>query len=252
MNSFILLAADKSIADALGEALKPQKVDVFGLTLSSSVISAFLATLLVTAICLVLRFVFLKEIKTVPKGMRLVLEKAVGFFDNVAKSAGSAAKFVSPVIFGAAVFIFFGTFIEMFGFRPVFSSLSAGIAVGIVGFSAIQSLGIKEKGVKARIKTQFDGGGNKPSQRILGIIVGFFKTLSDFILPFSMALRLFGSILSGMLIMEIIYFALEALWIPLAAFVPSVFSVMFTLLHAVIQAYVFALLVSMFTGEATE
>jgi F0F1-type ATP synthase membrane subunit a len=134
----------------------------------------------------------------------------------------------------------------MFGFKPVFSSMSAGIAVGLVGFTTIQGLGIREKGVGGRIKAQFAGG------KLIGVVVGLFKTLSDIILPFSMALRLFGSILSGMLIMEIVYFALESLWLPLAAFLPAIVSVVFTLFHAVIQAYVFALLVSMFTGEATE
>ncbi|MDR2090059.1 MAG: F0F1 ATP synthase subunit A [Clostridiales bacterium] len=243
----VIISSGNGIADALAEALRPEKVDIFGLKVSASVVSAFLVTISVTVLCLVLRFVVLKEYKAVPTGVRLVLEKAVGFFDNIAKGAGhSAARFVSPLIFGTAVFIFFGTFIEMFGFKPVFSSMSAGIAVGLVGFTTIQGLGIKEKGLGGRLKAQFSGG------KVLGLVVGFFKTLSDVILPFSMALRLFGSILSGMLIIEIVYFFLESLWMPLAVGLPGIVGVIFTLFHAVIQAYVFALLVSMFTGEATE
>jgi F-type H+-transporting ATPase subunit a len=241
-----IVLSGNGIADALSEALRPEKVDIFGLKVSASVVSSFLVTIFVAVLCLVLRFVFLKEYKSVPTGVRLVLEKAVGFFDNIAKGAGHASRFVAPLIFGTAVFIFFGTAIEMFGFKPVFSSMSAGIAVGLLGFATIQGLGIREKGVGGRIKAQFSGG------KAIGVVVGFFKTLSDVILPFSMALRLFGSILSGMLIMEIVYFFLESVWLPLAAFLPSIVSVFFTLFHAVIQAYVFALLVSMFTGEATE
>ncbi|MDR1906289.1 MAG: F0F1 ATP synthase subunit A [Clostridiales bacterium] len=252
MNGLSLASEVKSISDTLKEALQPKTIDIFGWEVGAGVVSAFLVTITVTILCLVIRFVSLKEYKAVPTGVQLILEKAVTFFENIAKGAGhSASKYVAPLIFGTAVFIFFGTFIEMFAPKPVFADLNAGIAVGIVGFVTIQGLGLKEKGLGGRIKAQF-GGGNK----ILGPIVGFFKTLSDIILPFSMALRLYGSILSGMLIMEIIYFALEWLWaawfIPLVGVVPGILSVAFTIFHAVIQAYVFALLVAMFTGEAVE
>ncbi|MDR3262832.1 MAG: F0F1 ATP synthase subunit A [Clostridiales bacterium] len=247
MDSNLLLASENGISEALGKALENVEVDIFGFKVGAGVISSFIVTVTVIILTLIIRFVFLREYKAVPKGVQLVLEKTVGFFENIAKGAAHSSKYVAPLIFGVAIFIFFGTLIEMFGLRPVFSDLNAGLAVGLVGFCIIQILGLKEKGLGGRLNAQF-----RSMKGPLGPIVGFFKTLSDLILPFSMSLRLYGSILSGMLIMEIIYVFLEGLWLPLAAVLPGFFSLMFTVFHAVIQSYVFALLVSLFTGEAVE
>ena len=69
--------------------------------------------------------------------------------------------------------------------------------------------------------------------------------------PVSMSFRLFGSILSGMITMEIIYAALEELIVVPLVF-PAFFSIIFTLFHAFIQAYIFAVLTTTFVAEATE
>ena len=76
---------------------------------------------------------------------------------------------------------------------------------------------------------------------------GMANTLKDFSLPISMSFRLFGAMLSGLLVTELVYYA-QALSIVL----PVIVGVLFTLLHAVIQAYVLITLTSLFYGEVTE
>ena len=71
--------------------------------------------------------------------------------------------------------------------------------------------------------------------------------LKDFSLPISMSFRLFGALLSGALVTELIYY-----YTALSFVLPVIVGVLFTLLHAVIQAYVLTMLTSMFFGEVTE
>ena len=73
------------------------------------------------------------------------------------------------------------------------------------------------------------------------------KVLKDFSLPISMSFRLFGALLSGLLVTELVYH-----YVALSFVLPVFVGVVFTLLHALIQAYVLTTLVSIFFGEAVE
>ena len=62
-----------------------------------------------------------------------------------------------------------------------------------------------------------------------------------------MSFRLFGALLSGLLVTELVYYNISL------SFVLTVFvGIMFTLLHALIQAYVLTMLTAMFYGEVSE
>ena len=78
-------------------------------------------------------------------------------------------------------------------------------------------------------------------------VKGALGVLKDFSLPISMSFRLFGALLSGLLVTELVYY-----YVSLSFVLPVVIGVLFTLLHALIQAYVLTTLVSIFYGEAVE
>ncbi len=62
-----------------------------------------------------------------------------------------------------------------------------------------------------------------------------------------MSFRLFGALLSGLLVTDLVYH-----YIQLSFVLPVIIAVLFTLIHAFIQAYVLTLLTSIYYGEATE
>ena len=76
---------------------------------------------------------------------------------------------------------------------------------------------------------------------------GAGKALKDFSLPLSMSFRLFGALLSGLLVTELVYY-----YVSMSFVLPVIIAVLFTMLHALIQAYVLTTLTSMFYGESTE
>ena len=78
-------------------------------------------------------------------------------------------------------------------------------------------------------------------------VKGIFKSLKEFSLPLSMTFRLFGALLSGMLTTELVYY-----YIQLSFVLPVLVGVLFTVLHALIQAYVLTMLTSFYYGEVSE
>ncbi len=62
-----------------------------------------------------------------------------------------------------------------------------------------------------------------------------------------MSFRMFGALLSGALVTELVYY-----YIHLSFVLPVAVDVLFTLLHALIQAYVLTMLTALFYGEVSE
>ncbi len=213
------------------------KVSFFGLEVNPSVISAYTVTAVLLVAAAAIRIFAIPKFKTVPGKFQTVLEMAVEFFSGMAKSnSPHKPKFVGAYIFSAGFYIFFSTIFELFGIQAVttggtaialpapIADINAAIAMGFTSFGVILGAGIVCNGFK-----------------------GALRVLKDFSLPISMSFRLFGALLSGLLVTELVYH-----YTALSFVLPVIVGVLFTLLHALIQAYVLATLVSIFYGEAVE
>lgn len=153
----------------------------------------------------------------------MLLEEWVSFFDGLAKSNSPHRNgFLGAYIFAAGSYIFVSTLFELFGLQGIttsgasialpapLSDINAAIAMGCLSYLIILSGGIVGNGLE-----------------------GIGSTLKDFSLPISMSFRLFGALLSGLLVTELVYY-----YIHLSFILPVIVGVMFTLLHALIQTYV--------------
>lgn len=213
------------------------KVDLFGLAVNPGLISAFLVSGVLILAALLVRLIALPRFKTVPGRLQSLLEWPVEFFRKMAKG-GSPERygFLGAYLFGAGVYIFFGTLFELVGAqavttegRPVtlpapLADINGAIAMGVTSFAVILLAGLFVRGPR-----------------------GALRVLKDFSLPVSMSFRLFGALLSGLLVTELVYY-----YVSLSFVLPVVVGVLFTLLHALIQTYVLTTLVSVFFGEAVE
>ena len=230
----------ESIKEVMRDAVlhESNKVSLFGVKdVNPALISAFTVTIILLVAALLIRIFVIPRFKYVPGKFQMMLEALVGFFDNLAKSNSPHRNgFLGAYIFGAGVYIFFGTLFELFGIQVVttggtsmalsapLSDINAAIALGCLSYLIIMSGGIAGNGVK-----------------------GIGLTLKDFSLPISMSFRLFGALLSGLLVTELVYY-----YINLSFVLPVVVGIMFTLLHALIQTYVLTMLTALFYGEVTE
>lgn len=202
--------------------------------LTSTLLTCFLMTVIVLILCLIIRFVCIprwRKSKS-PGILQTVLESIVGMFDKEGHDAvGHNAKFLAPWYIGVCSFILFGVLMELLGFRSPISDINIALALSFSTFILIWVFGLKEKKFK-----RFKRYANP------------INILTDSIVPFSMAIRLFGSVFSGYVVMHLIYSLGWAAVGPLGL----VGTLVATLFHAFIQAYIFMMLSYAFIGEATE
>lgn len=240
----VLLTEDSERAETIRETMRDavlhdsNKISLFGIAeVNPALISAFTVTGILLIIALAIRLFVIPKFKYVPGKFQLLLERLVGFFDGLGTSNSPHRNgFLNVYIFGAGVYIFFGTIFELFGLQAVtshgipislpapLSDINAAIALGCLSYLVIMSGGIASNGIR-----------------------GAGKTLKDFSLPISMSFRLFGALLSGLLVTELVYY-----YSGLSFVLPVVVAILFTLLHALIQTYVLTMLTSLFYGEVSE
>ena len=232
-------AKHESIQEAMLDSVlhESNKLSFFGLSVNPAIVSAYLVTAFLLLVAALIRIFAIPKFKAVPGKFQCAIEKIVELFSGMAiKNSHHKPKFIGAYIFSAGVYIFASTLFELFGVQwatthgasislpaPI-SDINAAIAMGVMSYAVILGGGIRFRGVK--------GG--------LGV-------LKDFSLPISMSFRLFGALLSGLLVTELVYY-----YVSLSFVLPVIVGVLFTLLHAVIQTYVLSTLVSVFYGEAVE
>ena len=213
------------------------KIGFFGgMLVNPAVISAYTVTGLILVFSLIVRIFVIPKFKDAPGRFQLLLEQAVGIFDSLATSnSPHRHKFLGAYVFTAGAYIFVGTMFELLGvMAPTatggsialpapLADINGAIAMGVFSYCVILSGGI---------------AGNK--------FKGVLHTLKDFSLPISMSFRLFGALLSGALVTELVYYYITTSFI-----IPVFVAVMFTMLHALIQAYVLTMLTALFYGEVS-
>lgn len=214
------------------------KISLFGIVQANpGAVAAFIVTGIIFVFALIVRVFVIPKFTLVPGKLQLLLEQAVGFFDSLAKSnSPHRHSFLGAYVFAAGIYIFTSTLFELLGLQAVtvtghsvtlpapLSDINGAIALGCLSYAVIMSGGIAGNGIK-----------------------GVGKTLKDFSLPISMSFRLFGALLSGALVNELVYH-----YIQLSFVLPVIVAVLFTLLHALIQTYVLTMLSALFYGEVSE
>ena len=239
-----LLAGSAGRTETVQEAMRDavlhdvNRISLFGLKeVNPGLISAFTVTALLLVAAAGIRIFLIPKFRYMPGRFQMLLEEAVGLFSGMARdSSPHRHGFLGAYIFAAGAYIFVGTLFELLGLQaltvhghPVtlpapLSDVNAAIAMGTFSYLVILSGGIAGNGLK-----------------------GVGKTLKEFSLPISMSFRLFGALLSGLLVTELVYY-----YVNLSFVLPVVVGVLFTLLHALIQAYVLTMLTALFYGEVSE
>lgn len=232
--------ARESIRETMRDAVlhEDNKISLLGLIeVNPAVISATVVSGVLLLFAALVRIFAIPRFKTVPGRFQLLLESAVGYFAKLAESnSPHRNRFLGGYVFAAGAYIFIGTLFELFGVQALttagrsvslpapLSDINAAIALGCLSYLVILSGGVAGNGLR-----------------------GVGSALKDFSLPISMSFRLFGALLSGLLVTELVYS-----YINLSFVLPVAVGVMFTLLHALIQTYVLTLLTALFYGEVSE
>ena len=200
-----------------------------------------LATWVVMAILIAFAIVVricLRKFRSVPRGFQNVIETMVDFMRKFASDTlGEGLESWGAYFFGAFSFILISNYVSLlpFNLRSPTADLATTGALAIMTFLLIHGLGVyKQKG--------------KYLKSYIEPIVFFLpiNLIGELAKPLSMAFRLFGNILSGVIIAGMIY---NMLPLALRFILPAVTHTYFDVLVGALQAYVFTMLSMTFINQ---
>ncbi|MBQ9940462.1 MAG: F0F1 ATP synthase subunit A [Clostridia bacterium] len=216
------------------------RCNVLGISFSQSNIILFVISAVIVILCILFRVFVFPKFTHEPKGIQNVAELMVEATDNFVKDAmgGHAMGDLPAYMLTVALFMIGSALSELFGQRPPTADLIVTFSMGLSTFFLINYYGLKKKGLMGRIKTLAS-----PSPVIFPM-----KILSDVAIPVSLACRLFGNMLGGMIVMHLLTSSLGGYSIGLSALA----GLYFNLFHPLIQTYIFITLSLTFIYEAVE
>jgi len=205
-------------------------------SLSPSIKSSLWITLILIVLIIILRISMRNYSADKPaKGIILLVEQFVGMMNNFSKEMfGKRWKSLAAYFVTLSVYLFVANISGLFGFTPPTVSLSVTLAMALITFFMIHFWGIKSAGFKGYLK----GICNPIPMTPLNII-------SEMATPISLSFRLFGNILSGSILLMLVYGFFG--WI--AVFVTPVFHAIFDVAFGLIQTLVFVMLTAVFIGN---
>lgn len=219
-------------------------VELFGLKLGETTIYTMIIVLIVTILCLIFRFLVFPKFKDKPEGFQNVIELCVETVEKfcVDATGKKAGKSLAPYMFALAIYLVLSASLELLGLRAPTSDLVVTFSMGLITFVLLNYFGFKKLGIGGRIKAM---GGPMVAMRPIMIPL---KIISDVAIPISLACRLFGNMLGGMIVMELLKGVLGGY----ASGIPGIAGLYFNLFHPLIQAYIFITLSLTFIDEAME
>lgn len=225
------------IAERLMEELETKTsftIHLFGQTIP--ITSSITVTWGIMIVIMVLTLVFVRNLKMVPGKPQLVLETLVGFINNFfINNVGEHGKCYIPYLGTVLIYLVCSNLMGLFGIVPPTKDINVTAGLALMSIVLIEFSGFRAKGIKSYLK-----GFAEPVAVMLP-----FNILEIGIRPLALCMRLFGNILGGFIIMELI-----KICIPVVVSVP--FSFYFDIFDGLLQAYVFVFLTSLFIGEKME
>ena len=179
----------------------------------------------------------IKKGSEVPTGFQnvveLIVEKLDGMIDStMGKSAPAFRNYIGTIF----IFILICNISGLFGLRPPTADYGTTLALGLMTFTLITFNKFKHQKVKGVIKGLCDPWPIWAPINIIG----------DVAVPISLSLRLFANVLSGVVMMALIYGLLGKI----AVIWPAALHVYFDLFSGCIQTYVFCMLTMTYIADA--
>lgn len=209
-------------------------IPVFG---GISVNESIVVTWIIMAVLVLLSIILVRNLKVENPGkVQLALEASIGwaqdFFEGI---IGKENRRYIPYLITVLLYLAVSNVIGLAGFKPPTKDLNVTAALAIMSMILIEYSGIRKNGVKHWL-VHF----TKPVPFVAPIMV-----MEVFIRPLSLCMRLFGNMLGGFVVMELV-----KLVVPL--FVPIPLSFYFDIFDGLLQAYVFVFLTAVYMNEEME
>ncbi|MBN2879692.1 MAG: F0F1 ATP synthase subunit A [Clostridia bacterium] len=223
-------------------SIEPEMMEIplfGGIEVSETLVSAVLASFLIIIFAAIVRIFFIPKFKIIPSRFQLLLEMSVdAIYSYTSSKVGQwASKTLSPYMFTVALIIIVNGIFELFGMRAAMTDINFTLALSLITFVLIQVYSIKKKGILKRLKSVFEPV----------FLLAPINIVTSIAVPVSLSCRMFGNILGGMIVMELLYSVAILKWA-----IPGVLAIYFTVFHTLMQAFIFITLSLTFINEGLE
>ena len=216
--------------------------ELFGQTLwiTTSHVCIFIVVLVLLAFFIAAGAIFRKA-DEIPGGMQNAIEIIVEFLDGIANGAmGKSAKGFRNYVGVLFIFILFSNISGLLGLRPPTADYGVTLPLGVLTFSLVHINEFRYNTVWSIWKDKCS-----PLPPWLPIWLPI-NLIGDFAVPISLSLRLFANVLSGTVMMALVYGLLSKI----AYAWPAALHVYFDLFSGAIQTYVFCMLTMTYIASA--
>jgi F-type H+-transporting ATPase subunit a len=199
------------------------------------VTTAMLGSLVVTVVLLVLAAILGRAATQAPGSpLAAAARRVVGFVDGIARdAAGRDAPELA--VFGGTLMLFIAgstVYGQLPGLRAPTADLAVAAALALVVFAAVPIAGIRARGVLGYLHHYIEGS----------VILAPIEVISELSRTLALALRLFGNMMSGHLVVALLVTLVGPLIpVPLMAL---------DLVIGLLQAYIFTILACVYVGAA--
>ena len=210
---------------------------VFTLPVLGGITESVVVTWIIMAVLVLASILLVRNLKVENPGkVQLALESAISwasdFFEGI---IGKENRRYIPYLITVLLFLGVSNTIALLGFKPPTKDLNVTAALAIMSMCLIEFSGIRKNGLKHWVK-HFAS----PVPVVAPIMI-----LEVVIRPLSLCMRLFGNMLAGFVVMELLK-TLVPLLIPIPV------SFYFDIFDGLLQAYVFVFLTALFMNEEME
>lgn len=210
---------------------------VFTLPVLGGISESVVVTWIIMAVLVLASILLVRNLKVEnPVKVQLALESAISwasdFFEGI---IGKENRRYIPYLITVMLFLGVSNTIALLGFKPPTKDLNVTAALAIMSMCLIEFSGIRKNGLKHWVK-HFAS----PVPVVAPIMI-----LEVVIRPLSLCMRLFGNMLAGFVVMELLK-TLVPLLIPIPV------SFYFDIFDGLLQAYVFVFLTALFMNEEME
>lgn len=234
METANLLASSGSEVDFMVHGIF--SYELFGQTfwITTTHVAILIVMLLILAFAIAARIV-ISHAQEYPTGFQNVVEMVVEMLDKMVESSmGVHAKKFRNYIGSIFIFILISNISGLFGLRPPTADYGVTLPLGLITFAMIQYNNVKYNKFGA-FTDLF-----KPIPVLFPI-----NLIGEIAVPFSLSLRLFGNVLSGTVMMSLIYSLLSKIAIGW----PGFLHIYFDVFSGAIQTYVFCMLTMVFVTQ---
>ena len=214
------------------------EVNLFGQTvyLTTTHVGLLIISIVLVALAIIVNKKIAKSKPEDTPGLLVsAFEIAIEMLDNMVEGTmGINARRFRNWICTIFMFVLLCNISGLFGLRPPTADYGITFALGVITFCIIHYNGIKANRV-GHVTSLF-----KP------LLLSPINIIGEFAVPLSLSLRLFGNVMSGTVMMGLIYGLLPP---PVTTGIPSVLHVYFDLFSGCIQAYVFCMLSMVYISD---